>query len=118
MDYIKAFLIGGGICVIGQILMDRTKMLPGRVMVSFVVAGVLLGAIGIYEPFAKWAGCGATVPLCGFGYRLVDGVKTAVAQKGFLGLFTGGLKASAAGISGALIFGIISTLFSNPKMKR
>ena len=118
MDYIKAFIIGGGICVIGQLLMDHTKMLPGRVMVLFVVAGVLLGAIGIYEPFAKWGGSGATVPLCGFGYRLWDGVKTAVAQKGFLGLFTGGFKSSAVGISGALLFGYTLAIVSNPKMKK
>lgn len=118
MDYIKAFFIGGAICVIGQLLMDHTKMLPGRVMVSFVVAGVILGAIGLYEPFAKWAGCGATVPLCGFGFRLWDGVKTAVAQKGFLGLFAGGMKSSAVGITGALIFGQICAIISNPKMKK
>jgi len=118
MDYIKAFVIGRAICVIGQLLMDHTKMLPGRVMVLFVVSGVLLGAIGVYEPFAKWAGNGATVPLCGFGYRLWDGVKTAVAQKGLLGLFSGGFKASAVGISGALIFGWISALIWNPKMKK
>ena len=118
MDYIKAFIVGGGICVIGQLLMDHTKMLPGRVMVSFVVSGVILGALGIYEPFAKWAGSGATVPLCGFGYRLWDGVKTAVSQKGFLGLFAGGFKSSAVGISGALIFGYFLSLVSNPKMKK
>ena len=118
MEYIKAFLIGGGICVIGQLLMDHTKMLPGRVMVLFVVSGVLLGAVGLYEPFAKWAGSGATVPLCGFGYRLWDGVKKSVLQKGFLGLFTGGLKASAVGISGALIFGYLTALLCNPKMKK
>ncbi len=118
MDYIKAFAVGGGICVIGQLLMDHTKMLPGRVMVLFVVSGVLLGAIDLYEPFAKWAGCGATVPLCGFGYRLWDGVKSAVSDKGFLGLFTGGLKASAVGISGALVFGLLSAIIFNPKMKK
>ena len=98
--------------------MDHTKMLPGRVMVSFVVTGVILGAIGLYEPFAKWAGCGATVPLCGFGFRLWDGVKTAVVQKGFLGLFAGGLKSSAVGITGALVFGQICAIIANPKMKK
>ena len=118
MTYIKAMVIGGIICVIGQLLMDHTKMLPGRVMVSFVVSGVILGALGLYEPFVKWAGCGATVPLCGFGYRLWDGVKNAVLDKGFLGLFTGGFKASAVGISGALVFGLVSAVIFNPKMKR
>lgn len=118
MEFFKAFFIGGIICVAGQLLMDHTKMLPGRVMVLFVVSGVILGAIGFYEPFAKWAGCGATVPLCGFGYRLWDGVKTAVNEKGFLGLFTGGFKSSAVGISGALIFGYISSLLFDTKMKK
>ena len=118
MEYVKAFVIGGAICVIGQLFMDHTKMLPGRVMVSFVVTGVILGALGIYEPFAKWAGCGATVPLCGFGYRLWDGVKRAVLQKGFLGLFTGGFQSSAVGISGALLFGFLCAILCNPKMKK
>lgn len=118
MEFVKSFIAGGTICVIGQLLMDHTKMLPGRVMVLFVVSGVLLGAVGVYEPFSKWAGCGATVPLCGFGYRLWDGVKTAVAQKGFLGLFSGGFKSSAVGISGALLFGYICALICSPKMKK
>lgn len=118
MDYIKAFAVGGGICVLVQILLDHTKLLPGRVMVLLVVTGVILGAIGIYEPFSKWAGCGATVPLCGFGYRLWDGVKTAVNENGFLGLFMGGFKNSAVGISGALIFGYLAALVFNPKMKK
>lgn len=118
MLYLKTFIIGGIICAIGQAFMDRTKLLPGRVMVLFVVSGVLLGALGVYEPFAAWAGCGATVPLCGFGYRLWDGVKTGVLETGFLGLFTGGFKASAVGISGALIFGLISAILCNPKMKK
>ena len=118
MDYVKAFVVGGLICVLVQLLLDHTKLLPGRVMVLLVVSGVLLGALGLYEPFSKWAGCGATVPLCGFGYRLWDGVKTAVGQKGFLGLFTGGFKASAVGISGALLFAMIGALIFNPKMKK
>jgi stage V sporulation protein AE len=118
MDYLKAFVVGGMICVLVQILLDHTKLLPGRVMVLLVITGVILGALGIYEPFAKWAGCGATVPLCGFGWRLWDGVKEAVNQSGFLGLFEGGLKASAVGISGALVFGYLGALVFEPKIKK
>jgi stage V sporulation protein AE len=118
MDYLKAFVVGGIICVLVQILLDHTKLLPGRVMVLLVITGVILGALGIYEPFAKWAGCGATVPLCGFGWRLWDGVKEAVDQSGFLGLFEGGLKASAVGISGALVFGYLGALVFEPKIKK
>lgn len=118
MDYVKAFVVGGVICVLVQLLLDHTKMLPGRVMVLLVVSGTILGALGLYEPFAKWAGCGATVPLSGFGYRLWDGVKTAIDENGFLGLFMGGLEASAVGISGALIFGYLAALIFNPKMKK
>lgn len=118
MDYVKAFLVGGAICVAVQLLLDHTKLLPGRVMVLLVVTGVILGALGLYEPLTKWAGCGATVPLCGFGYRLWDGVKSAVNEKGFLGLFEGGLKSSAVGISGALIFSYLAALVFQPKMKK
>lgn len=118
MDYIKAFLVGGLICVAVQLLLDHTKLLPGRVMVLLVVVGTLLGAVGIYEPFSKWAGCGATVPLSGFGYLLWDGVKKAVDESGFLGLFMGGFKASAVGISAALIFGYLAALIFNPKMRK
>ena len=118
MDYVKAFVVGGVICVLVQLLLDHTKMLPGRVMVLLVVSGTILGELGLYEPFAKWAGCGATVPLSGFGYRLWDGVKTAIDENGFLGLFMGGLEASAVGISGALIFGYLAALIFNPKMKK
>ena len=118
MDYVKAFVVGGVICVLVQLLLDHTKMLPGRVMVLLVVSGTILGALGLYEPFAKWAGCGATVPISGFGYRLWDGVKTAIDENGFLGLFMGGLEASAVGISGALIFGYLAALIFNPKMKK
>ena len=118
MDYIKAFLVGGLICVGVQLLLDHTKLLPGRVMVLLVVVGTLLGAVGIYEPFSKWAGSGATVPLSGFGYLLWDGVKKAVDKSGFLGLFMGGFKASAVGISGALIFGYLAALIFNPKMRK
>lgn len=118
MDYIKAFLIGGLICAIIQILMDRTKLLPGRIMVLLVCSGVILGAVGVYEPFAEYAGAGATVPLLGFGNVLWKGVKEAVEQEGFIGTFIGGLKASAVGISAALIFGYLASLIFEPKMKR
>ena len=117
MDYINAFWVGGLICALVQILLDRTKLLPGRVMVLLVCSGSLLGFLGIYTPFADYAGAGATVPLLGFGNLLYEGVKKAVKEQGFLGLFTGGFTASAAGISAALIFGYLASLISRPKMK-
>jgi stage V sporulation protein AE len=117
MDYLKAFLIGGAICAVVQILLDKTKLLPGRVMVILVCLGSLLGAIGIYEPFSKWAGAGATVPLTGFGNALFKGIKKALTEEGFIGLFKGGFTASAVGISAALIFSYIASLIFNPKMK-
>lgn len=117
MDYLKAFLVGGAICAIVQILLDKTKLMPGRVMVTLVVTGCILGFIGIYEPFAKWGGAGATVPLLGFGNTLWKGVKEGVEKDGLLGIFKGGLTASSAGISGALIFGYLSSLVFKPKMK-
>ncbi len=117
MDYINAFWVGGLICALVQILLDRTKLLPGRVMVLLVCSGSLLGFLGIYTPFADYAGAGATVPLLGFGNLLYEGVKKAVEEQGFLGLFTGGFTASAAGISAALIFGYLASLISRPKMK-
>ena len=97
MEYLKAFLVGGAICLIGQLLIDKTKLTPARILVSYVVIGVLLGAVGLYEPFAEFAGAGATVPLTGFGNTLVKGVREAVDKQGFLGVFTGGLKATAGG---------------------
>lgn len=118
MDYIKAFLIGGLICAAVQILLDRTKLMPGRVMVLLVCTGAVLGFIGVYEPFAKFAGAGASVPLLGFGNVLWKGVKEAVDKNGFLGIFLGGFKASAAGISAALIFGYLASLIFEPKMKK
>lgn len=118
MDYLKAFIVGGLICVIVQILMEKTKLLPGRIMVLLVCTGAILGAVGVYEPFAEFAGAGATVPLCGFGNVLWKGVKEAIDQNGFLGLFMGGFKASAVGISAALIFGYIGALLCDPKMKK
>lgn len=117
MDYIKAFLVGGAICAVTQILLDRTKLLPGRVMVMLVCLGVVLGAVGVYEPFLKFAGAGASVPLIGFGNILWKGVKEAVDQNGFIGIFMGGFKASAVGISAALVFSYLASLIFKPKMK-
>jgi stage V sporulation protein AE len=102
MDYIKAFIVGGLLCVIGQILIDKTKLTPARILVSYVVIGVILGGLGLYEPLAEFAGAGATVPLTGFGNTLAKGVREAVDEKGFLGIFTGGLKATAGGIAAAV----------------
>ena len=118
MIYVKAFLVGGLICGLVQILMDRTKLLPGRIMVLLVCLGALLSAIGIYEPFVEFAGAGASVPLLGFGNVLMKGVKEALWNQGFLGLFQGGFKAGAVGCSAALIFGYLASLIFNPKMKK
>lgn len=117
MDYLKAFLIGGSLCLIGQVLMDKTKLTPARILVSYVVIGVFLGAIGVYEPLAEFAGAGATVPLTGFGYSLAKGVKEAVAQDGFLGIFTGGLKATAGGITVAVTAGLLASFLFRAKDK-
>lgn len=117
MDYINAFWVGGLICALTQILMDKTKMLPGRIMVLLVCTGAVLGAVGLYEPFMEYAGAGASVPLLGFGNTLWKGVKEAVEQEGFIGIFMGGFKASAVGISAALIFGYLASLVFEPKMK-
>ncbi len=117
MDYIKAFLIGGLICALVQILMDKTKLMPGRIMVLLVCTGCVLGAVGIYEPFLEFAGCGASVPLLGFGNTLFKGIKKAIGEEGFLGIFSGGFTASAIGISGALIFGYLASLLFDSKMK-
>ncbi len=118
MDYLYAFLIGGAICAVVQILLDRTKLMPGRVMVLLVCTGAILGFLNIYEPFSKFAGAGASVPLFGFGNLLWQGVKEAVDKEGFIGVFLGGFKASAVGISAALIFGYIASLIFEPKMKK
>lgn len=118
MDYVTAFWVGGLICAVVQILMEKTKMMPGRIMVLLVCTGVMLGAIGIYEPFARFAGAGATVPLLGFGNTLWKGVMEGVQKDGMLGIFTGGLTASAGGICAALVFGYIASLIWQPKMKR
>lgn len=117
MDYIKAFLIGGIICAIVQIFIDKTKFMPGRIMVGLVCIGSVLGFFGLYDGFAEWAGAGATVPLLGFGNTLFKGVKEAIDADGFLGLFKGGFKAGAIGISAALIFGYIASWIFDPKIK-
>ena len=118
MDYFNAFWVGGLICAIVQILMEKTKMLPGRIMVLLVCLGAVLGALQIYEPFLEFAGAGASVPLLGFGNVLWMGVKEAVDENGFIGIFMGGFKASAVGISAALIFSYIASIIFQPKMKK
>lgn len=118
MDYLRAFLVGGLICALVQILLDKTKLMPGRVMVLLVCSGAVLGAVGLYEPFLEWAGAGAAIPLPGFGNTLWKGVKEAVDQDGFMGLFKGGLKAGAVGTSAALIFGYLASLVFEPTMKK
>ena len=118
MDYINAFWVGGLICALVQILMEKTKMLPGRIMVLLVCLGTMLGALQIYEPFLKFAGAGASVPLLGFGNVLWKGVKEAVDENGFLGIFMGGFKSSAVGISAALVFGYLASIIFQPKMKK
>ena len=118
MDYFNAFWVGGLICALVQILMEKTKMMPGRIMVLLVCTGAVLGAVGLYGPFQEYAGAGASVPLLGFGNVLMKGVKEAVDQEGFMGLFLGGFKAGAVGCSAALIFGYLASLVFNPKMKK
>lgn len=117
MEYIKAFIFGGILCLIAQILVDKTKLTPARILVGYVVIGVILGAIGLYGPFAEFAGAGATVPLTGFGYNLAKGVKQAVDQNGFLGIFTGGLKVNAAGITCAIVAGLLAGILFKAKDK-
>ena len=117
MDYLKAFFIGGLLCLIGQILIDKTKLTPARILVSYVVIGVFLGAIGVYQALADFAGAGATLPLTGFGNTLAKGVKKAVDEDGFLGIFTGGLKASAGGITAAIFSGLLASILFRAKDK-
>lgn len=117
MDYLKAFFIGGFFCVVGQILIDKTKLTPARILVSYVVVGVLLGAVGLYDKLLDFAGAGASVPLTGFGSILASGVRKAVDEKGFWGIFTGGLSATAGGIAAAIIFGWLAGLIFRPKDK-
>ena len=117
LTYLRAFLEGGILCVIAQILIDRTKLTPARILVTYVVAGVVLGGMGIYQPIVDFAGAGATVPLTGFGYLISKGVKEAVGEQGLLGALTGGLRASAGGIAAALVFGYLACLFAKGKPK-
>ncbi len=118
MDYINAFWVGGLICALAQILMEKTKMMPGRIMVLLVCTGAVLGALNIYEPFQEYAGAGASVPLLGFGNTLWKGVKEAVDENGFIGIFMGGFKSSAVGVSAALVFGYLASLIFQPRMKK
>ena len=118
MDYLNAFLCGGILCAIGQILIDKTKLTPARILTGYVVAGVLLSALGLYQPIADWGGAGATVPLTGFGHALAKGVAKAIAEKGWLGVLMGGLTATAGGITAAVVFGVIMALIFKPGDKR
>ncbi len=117
LEYVKAFLVGGAICAVGQVLIDYTKLTPARILTGFVVAGVLLSALGWYEPLIEFAGGGATVPLTGFGHLLADGIRKAVDEKGWLGIFSGGLTASSAGITAAMMFGLLTSAVFKPKDK-
>lgn len=117
MDYIKAFAVGGLFCALGQIIIDKTALTPAKLLTGYVCSGVFLSLFGIYQKIVDFAGAGATVPLTGFGYTLFEGVKKAITEKGFLGIFTGGLAATAGGISAAVIFALIASLFFKPKSK-
>ena len=116
-EYGKAFLTGGVLCVLGQLLIDYTRLTPARILTGYVVAGVLLGALGLYGPLADWAGAGATVPLTGFGWNLAKGVKQAVAEQGLLGVFTGGFTAASGGLCAAVLFGLLAALLGKPRDK-
>ena len=118
MEHLNAFLCGGVLCAIGQILIDKTKLTPARILTGYVVAGVILSAVGLYQPIADWGGAGATVPLTGFGHALAKGVREAVAQKGWLGVLTGGLTATAGGITAAVVFGVVMAAIFKPGDKR
>ena len=117
MDYLKAFIIGGLLCLIGQVLIDFTRLTPARILVGYVVSGVILSAVGVYGPLVKFAGCGATGPLTGFGHSLAQGVRKAVSEQGLLGALTGGITATAGGITAAMAFGYIASLVSRSKDK-
>ncbi|WP_298024209.1 stage V sporulation protein AE [uncultured Dysosmobacter sp.] len=118
MEYLKAFLCGGILCAIGQILIDKTQLTPARILTGYVVAGVLLSALGLYQPIADWGGAGATVPLTGFGHSLAKGVEKAIGEQGWLGVLTGGLSATAGGITAAVVFGVLMALLFKPGDKR
>ncbi len=117
MNYFMSFLVGGLFCVVGQILIERTRLTPARILVGYVVAGVFLSAVGLYEPLLNFGHSGASVPLTGFGHLLAEGVRTAIKEKGFLGILTGGLTATAAGITAAIVFSLLASLIFKPKMK-
>lgn len=117
MEFLKVFFVGGALCVLAQILIDKTKLTPARILVGYVVLGVLLSAIGLYEPLAEFAGAGASVPLTGFGHNIAKGVREAIEEQGFLGVFIGGLKATAGGITAAIVAGLIASLLFKPKDK-
>lgn len=117
IDLLKAFAVGGAICLVGQILIDITKMTPGRILVMFVVAGVVLTALRVYEPLVEWAGAGATVPLTGFGFTMAKGIEKAIAEQGIRGILTGALTASSAGITAAILCGVIASFIARPKEK-
>ena len=114
LSFVKAFLVGGAFCAVGQILIDKTKLTPARILTFYVVLGVILGGIGVYQPLADWAGAGATIPLTGFGNTLAKGVRDAVDEKGVIGIFTGGFSSAAAGICAAIFFGYVAALFFTP----
>lgn len=117
MEYIRAFIVGGAICVIGQVILDNTKLTPAHILVTFLTTGVVLGGIGVYEPLVKYGGAGATVPIVGFGYSLAKGAIEGVKTKGLIGAFTGGLQATAGGVAAAILFGYIIALIFSPKTK-
>ncbi len=117
MDYVKAFLVGGFLCAIAQVIIDKTKLTPARILISYVVTGVILGGLGLYEPLVNFAGAGATVPLTGFGYALANGVRKAVEEQGFLGILTGGLAACAGGITAAMVAGLLASFFFRARDK-
>lgn len=117
MQYLNAFILGGFLCAVGQVLIDRTKLTPARILVCYVVAGVLLTALGVYQPLVEWGGAGATVPLTGFGYALAKGVEKAVKADGWMGLFTGGMTATAGGVTAAVVLAYLAALLSRPGEK-
>ena len=117
LEYVRAFLVGGALCTVAQVLIDRTRLTPARILVGYVVSGVFLGAVGLYEPLVDFAGAGATVPLTGFGFNLAKGVKQAINESGFIGIFIGGLKATAGGITAAILAGLIVSLLFKAKDK-
>lgn len=117
MELIKAFVVGGAFCAVGQLLIDKTRLTPARILVSFVIAGVVLSAVGLYEPIREYAGAGASVPLTGFGHLLAEGMREAVKERGIIGIFTGSLTACAGGVTAAMVFSFIASLFARSKQK-